>query len=351
MRLCLACVLSSPALIPPAAWLAPRGASIAMRAPATTSSRNGAINKQLVKAADPEAVLALFESERAECNSVNVATALHRLGTHLKRQRVKRDRVLRDRRFIALVDAAVDQAPECNSRSVSDVLWACATLNHWPPEMLVPMLTQVAAHLERGSFKAQHLSLIVWSLAVLECKPVRLLDSIEARALENQNSLNQQNVANLLWGYAKLNHKPDRLLRELTAKLTDAKFMDGLKPVEVADIAYALAVLGSQQEQGPLMHAMAGLAQPDTRLERFTSRQLVNLIWAFARMGERPAQLEPWVQAVREAHERQPLLARDLKNLEQALDKFDVSSAWLRPEEATEEEEEEEGEGGEGGEE
>ena len=67
-----------------------------------------------------------------------------------------------------------------------------------------------------------------------------------------------QNVANLLWGYAKLNHKPDRLLRELTAKLTDAKFMDGLKPVEVADIAYALAVLGSQQEQGPLMHAMAG---------------------------------------------------------------------------------------------
>lgn len=110
---------------------------------AVAASKCGAINTQLVAAADANAVLALVAKHQTTFNGVNAATALHRVAQHLKKSRAQRDRILRDDRFLSLVDAVVDQAGNCNPRSVSDILWACATLRYWPPQMLKPVLTQV----------------------------------------------------------------------------------------------------------------------------------------------------------------------------------------------------------------
>ena len=162
---------------------------------AVAASRSGALNGQLVGAVDAEGVLKLTVANAAQLNSVNIATALHRIAAHLKRSRAQRDRVLRDDRFLALLDATEARASECNPRSVSDILWAFATLQHFPATMLKPLLTQVAVHLEASAFEAQHLALIVWSFAVLELKPVKLLDAIERSALRQLQSLNPQNCA------------------------------------------------------------------------------------------------------------------------------------------------------------
>ena len=140
---------------------------------AIQASKCGAINNQLVKAQDAEAVLALAARNGKQLNSVNAATALHRIAAHLKRDRVKRDLVLRDPRFTDLLDTTATLTKECNPRSVSDLMWAFATLQHWPPAMLNPLLTRVATHLQNRAFEAQHLALIAWSFAVLELKPVR----------------------------------------------------------------------------------------------------------------------------------------------------------------------------------
>lgn len=290
---------------------------------AIAASRAGALNSQIVKAAEAEAVLALVEQNEPVLSAVNCATALHRLGSHLKVQRVQRDRVLRDRRFAGLLAATADRAAGFNPRSVSDVLWACATLGVWPPELLKPVLTQVAAHLERDELEAQHLALIVWSFAVLECKPVVLLNRIELRAAGRLRNFNAQNCANVLWGFAKLQHTPRMLLPAITAKLAAPAFLAQLKPVEVADLSFALSSLGTAEAQGPLLRELAGLAMRDTALASFTSRQLVTLLAAFARLGERPPQLEEWAEAVRGAHKRKPLLARDQAKLEEALQAFD----------------------------
>lgn len=112
---------------------------------AIKASKCGAINHQIVKAADFDSVLTLVRQKRTELNSVNVATALHRVAIHTKRNRADRDRMLRDPRFISLLDSVQECAPECNPRSVSDVMWAFATMQHWPPTMLKPMLTQVTS--------------------------------------------------------------------------------------------------------------------------------------------------------------------------------------------------------------
>jgi len=305
---------------------------------AIVASKCGAINSQIVKSANAEAVLQLTVKHAEQLNSVNAATALHRIAGHLKRSRAQRDRVLRDERFESLLDTNCRLAARSNPRSISDIMWAFATLQHWPPRMLKPVLTQVAVHLEANAFEAQHLALIVWAFAVLELKPVKLLERIETAALSQLKYFNEQNCANVLWGFAKLNYKPRTLLGPMSAKLLQPSVLRAMKPVEVTDASYALAVVGSREEQKALMAALATRAQPDTLLAKFSSRQLVMLTWAFARMQIRPEQLGLWVTEIRAAHERQPLLAVDARNLERALERFGEDTEWLHPPKEEEEE-------------
>ncbi|KAL3931581.1 MAG: hypothetical protein SGPRY_001067 [Prymnesium sp.] len=112
---------------------------------AIKASKCGAINHQIVQKKDCESLLAYVDSKQAELNAVNVASAIHRLALHTKRDRAMRDRMLRDPRFLSIIDAAVERAPQFNPRSVSDVMWGCATMQHFPPTMLKPMLTQERA--------------------------------------------------------------------------------------------------------------------------------------------------------------------------------------------------------------
>ena len=132
-----------------------------------TAALKPGFNKQLLAAEDSEAVLRLVDASIGEFKAHEVATALHRVAALNKVGRARRDALLRDRRFESLLDAAVERAPQLSARCVADVLWSLATLGELPARMLMPVLTSVAAHLEKGDFQGSHLSTIVWSLAKL----------------------------------------------------------------------------------------------------------------------------------------------------------------------------------------
>lgn len=358
---------------------------------AIAASQSGALNNQLVKATDAEGVLALIAQNGAKLSSVNVATALHRLAGHLKRDRARRDAVLRDSRFLALIDATIELADKLSPRSVSDVMWGCATLQHWPPTMLKPVLTQARTHRAapvrrrpratppraaptpgppaaataagrlpppevriRGAAPLAH-PLVLCGPRVQAGAPaarrsgasrapqrrharpparpvqVRLLEMMEASTVKQLGAFNRQNCANVLWGFAKLNHRPTALMPCMCDRLIEPEFLDGLKPVEVADTAYALSVLGTAESEGPLLEALAARAEPETLLERFSSRQLVTMVGSFARFERRPAQLGSWLEQIERAHARQPLLGVDRKSLEAALGTFGEAAEWLHP--------------------
>merc|ERR1712232_475138 len=95
----------------------------------------------------------------------------------------------------------------------------------------------------QDAFEAQHLSTVVWALAKLECKPVRLLERIEAQAVSRLPGMSMQNYANLLWGFATLKYRPVDLLLPLSSALVGSGLIAAAKPVEVADTAYALSTL------------------------------------------------------------------------------------------------------------
>ena len=232
-----------------------------------------AIQSQLIKVKDSEAALGLVETHVDAMNEVNVATSLHRLAVVNKRRRAGRDALLRDPRFEKLVGAVSTHAPELSARSVADVLWSFATLQHWPPSLLKPVLTSVSVHLEAEDFEAQHLSTMVWALAKLECKPTKLLERIEALAAPRVSEMNTQNCANLMWGFAKLNYTPARLMGSLPEALLQPGMLEAAKPVEVSDLALALGLTSSPGQHEPLLSALAARAGPEAALPHFSSRQ------------------------------------------------------------------------------
>merc|ERR1719258_734805 len=122
-----------------------------------------ATNELLMKARDSKTVLKVVAEGGSTLNGINIATAMHCLAKINKRNRVGRDALLRDRGYTSLIDSVVAQASELSPRATADVLWSCATLQDFPPQLLMPVLTSVNAHL----------AVVVWSFARLTTKLVQ----------------------------------------------------------------------------------------------------------------------------------------------------------------------------------
>lgn len=300
----------------------------------TELSERAAFNQEIARARTTTDVLAIVDSPSANLTAVNVATALHRLAVLNKRNRAGRDVLLRDGRFEALMDATIAQAPRFSARSLSEVLWSCATLQHWPATLLTPLLTTVSYRLDKNRFQPHHLSTVVWALGKLLCKPTRLLERIEVQAIPHLAQMNMQNFANLLWGFATLRYQPSVLLPELTAALTKSELISSAKPVEISDTAFALERLTKPGENADLLRAIADHAGPEGILSDFSSRQLVTLIQAYTKLeatAELPeGRLDEWIATVRSAHESRSLLVYDAKALEASLEKLGLDASWIK---------------------
>jgi Ca2+-binding EF-hand superfamily protein len=319
-------------------------------------SETVALNRKLNALDDSSAILDVFEKSGDTVNAVNVATTLHRLASINKKQRVGREALFRDARFSHLMDAVDEHSEEFKPRSVADVLWSLATLQHWPAKLLKPVITALVKTLEKKGFEAQHLSTIVWALASLNARPQRLsgfndvvddmasvpksvadiiLAKIETQAVPIVDSMNPQNCANLLWGYAKLGYQPSTLLPKLAPALLEPNMLSVAKPVEVSDLAYALAELEAPaSEYADLIVALADRAKPETNLSAFSSRHLVNLICSLERLQAMDllaeGVLDDWVNAVRMLHGNKRLISDDAERLEKTLKALGLDATWVK---------------------
>jgi Ca2+-binding EF-hand superfamily protein len=322
-----------------------------------TDSPAAILNRALKAEEDSETILGMVKEKEGEMNGVNVATALHRLATINKKKRVAREALFRDSRFALLLDAIDKHSAELQPRSVADVLWSLATLQHFPARLLKPVITSLVQALQKKTFEAQHLSTAVWALASLETRPMRLsglgdvvadnatvpksvldviLVRIEAQAVSLVSKMNQQNCANLLWGFAKLDYQPTELLPKILKRLVEPGMLVNAKPVEVADTAYSLAELNPPKdaEFHNLTKAIAARVSPDGILDSFSSRQLTVLMSAMLRLDAISAlpegRLDEWISAVRKGHEAKPMISADARNLEKTLATLGREASWVK---------------------
>jgi len=300
----------------------------------TTRPKPPTLTQQLSSAQDSEAVLKIVDAKLDTFKAFEVATALHRVAVRNKKKRARRDAILRDERLDRLFDAATVDATNFSARCVSDVLWSMATLQHLPARMLVPVLTSVNTHLDRGDFKGYQLATVVWSLGKLATKPTRLLERIEEQAITRLGDMNVQNAAILLSGFARLGYKPTTLMPHVAERLLEPDMLDSAKHVEVADIGYALGVVAKPGEYRELLGALAARAAPATTLRDMTSRQICILIDTFAKLEATAVLprglLDAWIGIVKIAHSETQLLARDASNLESSLRLLGEDPRWIK---------------------
>jgi len=341
-------VMESSVAITDDALTATAPATTAVRKPDLSKERkpdpSKEISRSLAAAKDNEAILSIVDDKFDALNGINAAMALHRLAMINKRQRVSRDALLRDSRYQQrVIPAAIKQHKRFNARSATDVLWSCATLQDWPPELLMPALTAVALNLDKEAYNGGQLCMTVWSLGKLvdlkltTMRPTKLLERIEVQAAARLTEMNIQNVANLMWGFSKMKYFPTEVLKQLPDALKSSGIVDGAKAVEVTDLTFALGEFGEvdRKESTELMLALAQRASPDAgQFEQFSSRQLVKLIAAHAKLGmtnKLPDGLhDAWISTVKREHSAKPLMARDSDALERVLDGLGIDSSWIK---------------------
>ena len=175
---------------------------------------------------------------------------------------------------------------------------------------------------------------MTWALARLQTKPVRLLEQMEEQAIPLINTMDTHNCANFLWGFSTLRYAPLQLLPPLASGMLDRGIATSAKPVEVADMAFALSSLASPGQYDDLLITLAGRASPDAALADFSSRQLVVLISALGQLevvDKLPeGDFDAWIVAIKRAHAATPLQKRDAQTLEEVLKSLGIECGWVK---------------------
>jgi hypothetical protein len=223
-----------------------------------------------------DAILTIVAREGAQMNSVNVATAWHRLAK--LSQRGARDaatfqedvaRELREDIRMEILERLSEKfAHDFDAMNLTNIAWSCAVLNHHPSGFILArvcanLIARAQEGLSRPQYpvsesktfpSAQALSNCLWALVTLKhtqaTKFAEVVAKVTPRLTHQFNpelagvggAFVTQTVSNQLWSYATLKHHPgDELMDTFAAMVT--QHIHHFKPQELSNVVWAYAAL------------------------------------------------------------------------------------------------------------
>lgn len=136
-----------------------------------------------------------------------------------------------------------------------------------------------------GSLPTDGLVYIAWAFSKAGVRSEPLLHAISATASERAEHLSSRQIAELLLPFGELQTQPGDLVSKITAVLVSKKReLDDLKPTQLADIAWSLAVT---EANSPPLFSMIG-QKVFQNFEQFSPTELSTLSWAFEVAGSEP---------------------------------------------------------------
>ena len=254
---------------------------------------NRELNREISIAAGrgPHALLALVKSRVAEFNSVNAATALHRLSqSHERSQWTAQLQLHDDEVFQALLGhtvglLALPPGPDCDARATSTIAHSLAALG-CRDEGAALAVTE-AARKRLGSFDRQGHVNLMWALAKLpRVKGTKVIGrklALASKPLVGEFS--PQELSNLVWSLGKLSVRDNQLM----SMISDAvrKCLDNFTGQGLATVAASYARIGVFVE---LLMMEIGEAARE-RMSRLNGRDTAQILWAFAKFKLRDEEL------------------------------------------------------------
>ncbi|KAJ1446586.1 hypothetical protein M885DRAFT_244102 [Pelagophyceae sp. CCMP2097] len=270
-------------------------------------------NKHILACTTADALLMFFRTKAGSFNSVNLATALHKLGSlrtapqadaEVTHDDAVLDGALQDgaERYEALLGRATtsvrDNPKYWDGRHLANAVWGAAKLGQCAPELFKAVALEAVSKVE--SCSAQNLSNLVWAFAKTGNASAPLFDAIAADAVAKVDTFTAQELAITVWAFAKAGYADDAgaaTAKSVAKSLYDAvaaraaPLLSGFNTHELATLAWAFAKAGATKPQDKeLFDALA--LEATSRVEQFNAQQLANIAWAFAKAGGRtPARL------------------------------------------------------------
>ncbi|GLC42995.1 hypothetical protein PLESTM_001410800 [Pleodorina starrii] len=259
------------------------------------------------------AVMQVIEEHVANLNHVNVATALHRLGScGLQPGGREAERLLADPRVGQLLRLAEQHLSSFAAREVANCLWALAKLGYQQQQPAAgaaasdPEAHHHHHHHHHHHQQAEDVAAAAAAAAAASsssgggCGGVSggsLLAGLCTRAEATLGGFGPQEVANALWALGALGHHPgEPLLRGLTERLRGV--LPELAPQGLSNCLLGLAKLGWSPGADCLDEVTRGSLP---KMDDFEPQALSNTPWSLARLGHRNEQLQEAVfqQALR----------------------------------------------------
>ncbi|CAK0838885.1 unnamed protein product [Prorocentrum cordatum] len=229
----------------------------------------------------------------SEFDSNNVATAIHKVAQHCKRESPSGGQVLEtamasaatsaavrgDPRFQQLLSRAVPAASEWRPRQLCHAAWSLAVLSGGQSQALESICDAFAA---RGAAEGvpQDISTFAWALAALPCNHEAALAAAQQAAAARLEEFCPQDLAITAWAYAKLLHGGRRPLLAAIAAESLRRLPD-FSGRNLANVAWSFAT--SQQRPLDLFEAL--VEQCASRTRELGAQQLPITLWAFAAAG------------------------------------------------------------------
>lgn len=230
----------------------------------------------------------------------NVVWALATMKTHLDPLEV----------FDELLDemhASIKAVPNMwSSQSVSNTLWAIATLDGEPHKLRArhgDYLNTLCMYVERkaNTFVCQGLANTLWALATLEYTPsMKMLEAATARWSALATDVYISECSNLLWSYASLRFNPgNEVLTQVAELYLRVGQHDEVALTQVSNTLWAWANFGWLPEDPSIVECVLQVAikhfKSDPDLQ---TQSLANILWSLATLRFVPG--DEFLQAFRE---------------------------------------------------
>lgn len=171
-------------------------------------------------------------------------------------------------------DAVMARLPAFETRDMTNVIWAFATV-HWRDERFLTRFCK-EVEVKAENYSPQDIGNTLWALATLSWKNEAALTAISKRCFDTAVTFDQQNLSISLWSYATLGYKTMNLFHHMTQIITER--IKTFACQGIANVVWALAKFQFQQKC--LLMTIAEEAPP--RLDDFDPQHMSILAWAYA---------------------------------------------------------------------
>ena len=244
------------------------------------------LNQQLARGG-PEEICALVREHSGVMNSVNCATALHRLAKGAPVAAAAGVEAL-----LCSRTARVLGTEKVTPRSLTSIAWAVGKLRLSHAALLGALTSTAAAQLASGALDAFGIANVAWALATqhaaaaaaavesvaLSAEHTGLLEALADAACRSPGAFKPQELTNLLWAFATLKRRHSRLFETFSPAVTDRA--SEFTPQGLSQTLWSYSKLGLCKHA--LLLAAAAAALP--RFPSFDPQSVATLAWSFANL-------------------------------------------------------------------